>query len=198
MTKNIYNGNLEIRTQADAEKWRDLTEVTGDLSINGSTKLDAPLLYPAGFDKFQVLDKIACVVTSMKEKDGFTILSCRHSKIKDQKIVGDKFYVAQKDGHNAHATTIQEALRELQFKIVDRDVSQYRNMPKDTKKSVEDWAFVYRVVTGACRFGTEHFIKSQGKLKKSYTLDEIISLTRGQFGHDSFVKTVSPKAAKVA
>ena len=36
-----HQGNLVIRTQADADKYSGLTEVTGGLSINASAKLDA-------------------------------------------------------------------------------------------------------------------------------------------------------------
>lgn len=42
-----HQGNLIIKTQADADKYTSLTEVTGFLSIDASAKLDAPKLESA-------------------------------------------------------------------------------------------------------------------------------------------------------
>ena len=46
-----------------------------------------------------------------------------------------------------------------------RDVEQYRDMPPTTRKTPQEWAVVYRRVTGACRFGTEDFMARKGKLE---------------------------------
>lgn len=185
-----YEGNLVIRTKADAKKYSELTEITGDLSINSKAKLDAPKLYAKGFDNFKVYDGIACVVLSSKKKADIEILSCRHAKVKQQKLVGEKFFVAKKGNYSAHAKELKTALEELAFKLGDRDIEKYRNMPEHTRKSPQDWAFVYRMVTVACRFGTKQFMESKGALKKTYTLSEIIEQTKGAYGHDKFVQVV--------
>ena len=122
-----YTGNLVISTQADAEKYNNVTKVTGDLSIYASAKLDAlksvgghlyinargslvaGKLYTGGYDKFKVIDGIGCAVLSDKRQGDLTVLMCRHSKINNQKVVGEKFYVAQSGGTNAHGKTIAEA-----------------------------------------------------------------------------------------
>lgn len=204
-------GNLEIRTQADAKKYAGLTEVTGYLYINASAKLDAPALesvggdlyihekgiltanklYTGGYDKFTVIDDMPCVVLSKKSQDDVYISLCREARIKNQKIVGEKFYVAQQGQHNAHGKTIAEATQELAFKAGSRDVSQWREMPLTTKKTPQEWAFIYRMVTGACQYGTQDFMKRKGELKKSYTLAEIIEETKGAYGHERFVEVVS-------
>ena len=200
-------GDLSIYSSAKLDA---LTSVGGDLSIHSSAKLDAPALtsvggdlsiyskgaltagrlYCGGYDKFRVIDGIGCVVLSEKKQDNVTVLMCRRSEIKNQKVIGEKFYVAQKGSDNAHGKTIAEAIQELQFKIGPRDVERYRNMPRDTKKSPSEWALVYRMVTGACQYGVARFIEAQGKLKQSYTLTEILALTRGQYGHDRFAEIV--------
>lgn len=206
-----YEGNLTICTQADAEKYKNLTEVAGPLYIYASAKLDAlktvggnlyiyakssitaGKLYPGGYDKFAVIDGIGCVVLSEKKQDGVTIRLCRHSKIKGQKVVGDKFFVASSNGHNAHGKTIAEATQELVFKAGSRDVSQWKNMSADTVKTPDEWAFVYRMITGACRYGTDRFIASKGKVRKRYTLAEIVAETKGSFGHERFCEVVAIK-----
>ena len=207
----VHNGNLEIRNSSDAEKYKNVTKVTGYLYIHSSAKLDAPALtsvggylsihskgslaagklYCGGYDKFAVIDNIGCVVLSEKQANGVTVLLCRHSKIKTQKVIGDKFYVARKDGENAHGKTIADATQELLFKIGPRDVERYRNMPLTTTKTPAEWALVYRTITGACQYGTNQFIESRGKMKKKYTLSEIVALTKGQWGHDKFAAVVS-------
>lgn len=185
-----YAGNLIIRTKEDAKKYADLREVTGSLSIDAEAKLDALKLYANGFDNFKIYDGISCVVLSSKKKGDIEILSCRQAKIKQQKIIGEKFFIAKKDKYTTHAEDIKTALEELQFKLSYRNIDQYKNLPKHTRKSPQDWAFVYRMVTGACQYGTKHFMESKGRLKKTYTLDEIISETQGAYGHDKFKEIV--------
>jgi hypothetical protein len=201
-------GYLSINCSAKLDA---LKSVGGHLSINCSAKLDAPALesvgghlfiysegsliagklYTGGYSNFKVFDNIGCVVLSEKQKGDVKILSCRHSKIKNQKVIGEKFYVAQKNGQNAHAKTVGAALQEIQFKTGNRDITQFKNMPANTKKAPNEWAFVYRMVTGACQYGIQKFIESKGKLKKIYTLKEIVQITEGQWGHDTFVKTIN-------
>jgi hypothetical protein len=112
--------------------------------------------------------------------------------IKKLKTDNGKIIYLATDGNNtAHGDTVKEALSELAFKCAEKDVSKYKNMPKSTKHTPEDWAIIYRAVTGACRIGCKMFIESQGKMKKKYTLAEIIDLTKGQYRHDVFVKTVT-------
>ena len=203
-----HQGNLTI-TAENAERYRTLTEVTGELCIYSGTKLDAltsvggdlhiysdakldaPALYAKGFSAFKVLDAIPCVVLSTKSRDEMTIMACRGAKILNQQIVGDKFFVAQRYGRNAHGKTIAEAVQELAFKTGSRDVSQYRNMPLTKSMKTADWAIAYRTVTGACQFGTQRFMEAQGKLKSKYTLAEILAMTKGQYGHETFAQVTT-------
>ncbi len=128
--------------------------------------------------------------------DDITLLSCRKSTIKDQKLTGDKFYIAQKLNNNAHGKTIKEAIKELAFKCGPRNVEIYRNMPFDTAHTLEDWKYIYRTITGACKFGTDRFTQDKGSLHKFYTLQQIIVMTEGQWGHETFVNTVDSHQSK--
>jgi len=51
-------------------------------------------------------------------------------------------------------------IEELAFKSGERDVSQYKNMPLDTLKTPDEWAFIYRMATRACQYGTKNFMKT--------------------------------------
>jgi len=187
-------GGLYIHADAKLDA-PELTSVGGDLYIHADAKLDAPELFVKGFSNFKVFDGIPCAVMSAKKKGDTEILSCRQAKIKNQRIVGDKFFVAKKGDITAHGKDAKTALEELAFKIGDRDIDQYRNMPATTCKSPDEWAFVYRMVTGACRYGTQSFMESKGKLKKTYTLAEIIKHTAGAYGHAKFCEVVLGKEA---
>ena len=104
---------------------------------------------------------------------------------------GEVLFVVTDGEHNAHGKTIKQARHALLFKKQDRDVSAYRNMPLDTKKSPAEWAAIYHVVTGACEAGCKHFMAQQGKLKAKYTLAEVLEITKGQYGNEKFIEVVS-------
>ncbi len=185
-------GDLYIYSSAKLDA---LTSVGGNLYIHPNGILTANRLYTGGYDKFTVIDGIGCVVLSTKNQNGVTVRLCRHSKIKKQKLVGDRFFVASRGGHNAHGKTIAEATRELAFKTGKRDIEQYRGMSAATRKTPAEWAFVYRMITGACQYGTNDFMERKGKLKKSYTLAEILAETNGAYGHKAFRNIVAARAA---
>jgi hypothetical protein len=44
------------------------------------------------------------------------------------------------------------------------------------------------VITGACALGTKQFVAAQGELKETYTIKEIMDITKGQYGHNTFVE----------
>ena len=105
---------------------------------------------------------------------------------KDAPIV----YVCVQGKHSAHGETLKEAMEELTFKTADRNVDSYRNMSLDTVKPIEEWVVIYRIITGACQFGTREFLKAK-KRKKKYTLSEVLEETKDSFGHDRFAEVVS-------
>jgi hypothetical protein len=177
-----------------------LTSIGGYVDVYEGATLDAPVLtsvehyrHEATFlgHDVKVFDGIGCVVMSEKTRDDIKIMSCRKASFKDGELIGERMYVVSKGEHNAHGETIEEALSDLAFKSADRDIDTYRNMPADTVKTPHEWAVVYRVVTGACKYGTEQFMKSKGELKDTYTLAEIVAMTQGAYGSDRFREVVS-------
>ena len=45
---------------------------------------------------------------------------------------------------------------------------------------------MYRVITRACRQGTENFVNGLGELKERYSIREVMELTHGQYGSEAF------------
>ena len=94
------------------------------------------------------------------------------------------------DGENyAHCDDWRDGIADLLFKSAkDRGAEQYKGMPLDTKISVEEAITMYRIITGACRQGSESFVQGLGELKPSYTIWECIEMTRGQYGSNRFAE----------
>lgn len=95
------------------------------------------------------------------------------------------------DGKNyAHCDTLRNGIADLMFKSAsDRGANQYSGMSLDTEMTVPEAVTMYRVITGACKQGSESFVASLGdKLKERYTIREMLGLTKGQYGSENFAK----------
>ena len=96
-------------------------------------------------------------------------------------------YIFTKDGVSAHGRTIKQAYRDWLFKTSPRDMSEYEGLKLEDVRDLNYWAVCYRTITGACALGTENFIETfKDRLKPQMTLQEVISVTAGQYGHNSF------------
>ena len=190
-------GNLSIYFNAELKA---LKSVGGNLYIysnaieqfpnNVKIKCLRQICGNIGRMKFELIDDIACTVLSTKSKDGLTLKRCRKSVFRDGGLIGDAFFVASNDKNNAHGKTMKEAIDELHFKEMSRDVKKYRGMALTTKKSPQDWGLIYRAITGACNYGTKMFMEER-KLKKTYTLEEILKETQGAYGSDKFKEVIN-------
>lgn len=108
------------------------------------------------------------------------------------------FYIGKIHGRNvvtdgryyAHCNKLRDGIADLLFKSAkDRGADQYKGMSLDTELTVEEAVTMYRVITGACRQGSENFVSSLGdSLKEKYTIREAIELTKGQYGAEAFEK----------
>ena len=96
------------------------------------------------------------------------------------------FCVETRDGTFSHGDTIKQAKESLIYKIGERDKSAYEKWTLDTVVAKRQAIESYRVITGACETGTRHFCETAGKLPSKATVREVIKLTEGQYGHDSY------------
>lgn len=181
-----------------------LTQLPDGLTVGGSIYLRGLAIKPPKKRNKLPEGFSASVKMSIEVKfnaKGYTIADGILARVLQSKgglkkimIVGKKTasWLASDDkGNYAHGDTSHEAVQELAFKSGERDVSQFANMPKNTVKTPQEWAFVYRMVTGACQYGTKRFVESKGVLKSEYTLAEIIEQTSGAYGSETFRKVVS-------
>jgi hypothetical protein len=198
-------GNLYLDSLTSLPENASLT-VGGNLYLDSLTTLpeNASLtvgggIYPIRLNTPKRLNQQSDVEAIFNAR-GFTIadgilakIISKRGNIKRVMIVGKQivsYLISDGNGKHAHGETIKQARESLAFKTARRDVDQYRGMKLTTKKTPAEWAFVYRVITGACQSGTQHFIEMKGKLKAKYTLAEIIEQTRGAFGSERFREVV--------
>jgi hypothetical protein len=107
-------------------------------------------------------------------------------------LTKETFYVAQKGDKFAHAKTTAEAIKDLRYKISDRDLSDFNSWKLTDKKSTDELIEAYRVITGACSEGTKMWCEGRN-LKDRYTLKEVIELTKGSYASEQFARFFEEK-----
>ena len=127
--------------------------------------------------KYILIDGIFCELLSKKRN----VFTCK-------KINNDKqfFIVSDNEGNYSHGNTIKEAKEDLIFKISNRDKSDYERLNLDSVLTYKEAIKCYRVITGACSFGTKGFCNNRLKKKAKYSIKEIIELTVNEYGNKTF------------
>jgi len=117
------------------------------------------------------------------------VISHKRNVYKIQKIGSTKetYLVTDGNGKFSHGETIKEAKDDLIFKISNRDKSDYKGLTLESKMSFEKAIECYRIITGACSFGTKDFVSNRLiSKKKEYTIAEMIEVTKGEYGSSTF------------
>ena len=98
------------------------------------------------------------------------------------------YLITDGEGRWSHGYTLEKSKADLIYKISNRNKDSYKDLTLDSELSFEDAIMCYRVITGACSFGTRDFIENRlGENKNDkYTINEIITLTEGEYGNESF------------
>ena len=127
--------------------------------------------------KYRKIDGIFCEILSSKGN----IL-----KIKSRNKIA---YIFFKNDIYAHGNTVKQAYLDWLFKTSDRDVSKYQNLDKTKEYELNFWVIAYRIITGACSFGTNQYLENnKEKYKDKMTLQEVLTATVGQYGHNTFAE----------
>ena len=113
-----------------------------------------------------------------------------------KKINADKeFYlVTDGSGRFAHGKTIKAAKEDLIYKIKDQNKDRFKDLKLTDVLTFEEAVECYRVITGACLFGVKDFVNCKLKDRKDiYTIKEILELTNGEYGSESFKEFLTNK-----
>ena len=179
-------GNLDLSNTPITALPDGLT-VGGWLDLNGTqiTASDVKRVrrlkdgdYVAG--KYIYCDGILTHVAKTRKAGDYTLYI---GKIKGRNVVSDGTLYA-------HCETLRDGIADIAFKrAAERGASQYKGIDMDVPIPLEEAKTMYRIITGACRAGTEHFAQSLGnKLQETYTVREMIKVTKGQYNAEKFAK----------
>ena len=98
-------------------------------------------------------------------------------------------FVISNDKHYAHCSSLREGISDLEFKeALDRGVEQYKDFSLDTIVTLEEAKTMYRLITGACKFGTDQFVNNLPERKETYSIRECVELTKGQYNSEVFAR----------
>ena len=181
-----------------------LTTVGGYVYVDGSAKLDALKLEKQNDEtakgRCQAALSASFAARFLIKIDG--ILSWIIGKkslgeitVFEIKIVGKlkTSFAVQRGESFSHGETVEKAIEDLRYKISDRDTSRFESWTLKTEVSIEEAIQSYRLITGACEFGTKHFCNSI-ELPEKITVSEIIKKTKGQFGNLEYQKFFEARA----
>ena len=179
------DGNLDLRgTQ--------ITALPDNLTVGGWLDLRSTQITAKDSKKVKKLRNGDYVAGRYLYADGIL------THVAKQKKVGEYTVFVGKIPHNnvvfdgtnyAHCDKLRYGIADLLFKAAeDRGAEQYKGLSLDTEITVDEAVTMYRIITGACRAGSEAFVNSLGELKEKYTIREAIELTRGQYNAECFAK----------
>ena len=134
-------------------------------------------LYNHTFKEVVCFDEIDAIVLS-KKKNVYKVITF------DDYFTKKESFIVTNGENYSHGETIKQAKADLIYKISNRDTSQFNNLTLNSVLPKEEAIKMYRIITGACEFGTKQFVSSLKKTKKEYSVKEIIDLTIGQFGNE--------------
>ena len=195
---------LTVGGDLDLENCEKITQLPEGLTVGGSLYLRGTQItqLPEGLTVGGYLDLRGTQITNPEHykklregdyvpnklllADGIVTLVKRRKKL--GKYV---YYIGRIKGHNvlsdgsvfAHCKTLAEGVADIEFKQAeDRGSDQYKRLTLDSVLKTPDAIVMYRIITGACKAGTERFLATLGQLKDEYTVRDIIEITRGQYG----------------
>ena len=120
------------------------------------------------------------ILTHIKKERKYGEYTLYIGKIKGKNVVSDGV-------HYAHCDKMRDGIEDLIFKSAkDRGSEQYREYTMDSVVSLEEAKTMYRIITGACRAGTNDFVNGLPKVKKQYTVREMIDITKNAYCGDVF------------
>ena len=185
------NGNIFLNDTKIA-KFPDNLKVHGNIFINNRlyTTNNNILIAERNNAIFWERDGVRYI----KADDIFSVIDSHHGNVYKVHKLGQEnkqlYLITDGEDHWSHGDTLENAKSDLIYKISDRDTSAYKNLSLEDTLSYEEAIAAYRIITGACSAGTKDFIKNSLPTphKDKYTIREIIELTTGRYGNETFEK----------
>ena len=127
------------------------------------------------------IDRYCMYILTTKNWDGYTISKCTYFPDSSNEIV----YAVEKDGFSAHGSSVRKAVTDWQFKCMEHvDVSEH--IARIAQQGYMD-ANDYRLLTGACQQGTDHFLQEHNLTwDDTMPVEEVLKITEGFYGFEKF------------
>ena len=131
------------------------------------------------------IDRYCMYILTTKNWDGYTISKCTYFPDSSNEIV----YVVEKDGFSVHGSSVRKAVTDWQFKCMEHvDVSEH--IARIAQQGYMD-ANDYRLLTGACQQGTDHFLQEHNLTwDDTMPVEEVLKITEGFYGFEKFQEAV--------
>ena len=128
------------------------------------------------------IDGYTMIMLSSKKRGEITLSSARYfqgGEIADMK----SFFIASRGDFHAHGDTARDAIDDVNFKFM-QDHADVDGLVASIKSKNSVSRHEYRLLTGACREGVEHFIAERGINPEldALPLDQVLKITKGAFG----------------
>lgn len=175
-------GDLYIHSNA-ALNADNLTAIGGGLYIHSNATVSTPLLKHKYFTKTM---KDGETKHGLFKADGIVMVLAKKRRLGDYTFYFAPYPLvcATKDGKTfAHGKDAHEAIQDLAFKLAKRNIDDYKSLTLDSVVPYGEAIILYRVITGACQFGTNQFLDQTKPDKRDYTIREILEKTEGQYGN---------------
>ena len=142
------------------------------------------ILWKKEFYEVKEYDEILTIVLSKKKRENIEIIKAINiDDILDDEI--EEIYIAKENDLTAHGSTIREAIEDLTFKkMQNTDVT---DIIKEIKRTGKVNRNQYRIITGACSYGTNKFCKEHNiQDLEEIEIDELRKILINDYGAEKF------------
>ena len=197
----MINGTLSL----GYNKLASLPESFGNLKIGGDLSLSNNKLtsLPESFGNLKIGHDLYLkdnnltsepIIPSMKQTiekdwcyiDGIVREIVSRKEIGDLSVIKTHFdFIVGKDNTWAHGKTIEKAIQDYNFKLMEPNPDVLKDLDLDKPMSHEEAINVYRAITRACREGIRQWMSGK-TFPEQITIREIINLTQSAYGGNKF------------
>lgn len=117
------------------------------------------------------------------------IIELYENIIKCKKIASSELFYIIKSLNNkkiAIGDSVQEARENLKYVICDEDIKYYSELKPSDVLSFDDSITCYMSLSGACKTGVMNFCDELNHKQETYSIEEIINLTKTKYGNKKF------------
>jgi len=144
----------------------------------------------------KIVDYSTMIINSTKQLDQYKIHKTYYIDGYFYRDNPQKVFIAEQDNLFAHGRSIKEAIADLEFKKLSKlgANEHIKRIIKQGYMSAQD----YRFITGACEEGTNRFLDDNDLTwKDTKSIDEVIKLTKGNYGHDVFIRLLKENGYEI-